>query len=417
MGFVEELAWRGLVHQQTDAALGAEMQKGPMTLYIGFDPSAPTLHVGSLLQILVLIRAERAGHKVIAVVGGATGMIGDPSGKTEERKLLDVDTLRENVDGIRNTLGRFLDFDRALLRNNYDWLSKLQYLEFLRDVGKLFSVNMMLGKESVRARLEDREHGISYTEFSYMLIQAYDFLWLYEKEGCRLQCGASDQWGNITAGIDLIRRRHSQAEVYGLTTPLVTDSAGQKFGKTEKGAVWLDAGRTSPYDFFQFFLRTEDRDVGRFLRYFTFFDEKQIVALEETVHSAPEKREAQRVLAREVTTLVHGKEETHKAEEAARALFAGDLGALDAAAIEQMFRDAPSSESKLGALVDLLVETKLCPSKSAARRDIEAGSIYVNDKRAGTVDIDTTLGPKDLLAGKFLVLRRGKKSYHLVRHI
>ena len=316
MSFVSELTWRGLVHQQTDERIDALMQKEKFPLYIGFDPSAPSLHVGSLLQIVNLMRAQRAGHRPIALVGGATGMVGDPSGKSEERKLLDAETLAANVAGLKHTLARFLDFGDggALLVNNHDWFAGIDCLDFLREVGKSFSVNAMVAKESVRARLEDREQGISYTEFSYMLIQAYDFLWLYQKHGCRVQCGASDQWGNITAGIDLVRRK-SGAEVFGVTTPLVTNAAGQKFGKSEKGAVWLDAARTSPYELYQFFLRTEDHVVGRYLRYYTFLDEAAITAIDETVKSAPEKREAQRVLAREVTTLVHGAEEAANAEE------------------------------------------------------------------------------------------------------
>jgi tyrosyl-tRNA synthetase len=367
---------------------------------------------------MTLARAQRAGHKPIAVVGGATGMIGDPSGKSEERKLLSVEELEKNVAGVRRVIERFLG-EGAVVVNNYDWFSKLSALDYLRDVGKQFSVNMMLAKESVRARLEDREHGISYTEFSYMLIQAYDFLELYKSHGCKLQIGGSDQWGNITAGIDLIRRKVS-AESFGLTMPLITTSSGTKFGKTEKGAVWLTTERTSPYDLYQFFLRADDRDVGRYLRFFTFLDEKTILALEETVAREPEKREAQRVLAREVTTLIHGAAETAKAEEAAKALFAGELTSLDAGQIEQLLREAPSSEEPVGGLdgaglplMELLARTKLCASKGAARRDIEGGGIYVNDQRVA--DVARAIGRNDLLAGKFVVLRKGRKSYHLVR--
>lgn len=420
MSFIEELAWRGLLQQQSDEKLGEILRREPMTLYCGFDPTADSLHVGSLLQVLGLMRAQRAGHRPIAVVGGATGMVGDPSGKTEERKLLDLDQLERNVAGIRAVLGRFLDFGKggALLENNYDWFKDVGYLEFLRKVGKLVSVNMMLGKESVRARLEGREHGISYTEFSYMLMQAYDFVVLYAKHGCRLQLGGSDQWGNITLGIDLIRRMH-QAEAYGLTQPLVTTSAGTKFGKTEKGAVWLTTDRTSPYELYQFFIQTEDRDVGRFLRFYTFLDERRIVELEETVKTAPEKREAQRVLAREVTTLVHGAQEAAKAEEAAQALFQKGLDALDGEGIERLFKDAPSSQQSMSildagaAIVDVLVQAAVCPSRGAARRDIEGGGIYVNDQRVE--DVGRTLTRADLLAGRYVVLRKGKRSYHLVR--
>ena len=304
------------------------------------------------------MRAQRAGHKPIALVGGATGMIGDPSFKSEERKLLSREELERNVGALRKQLGRFLDFSPAggaELVDNYEWFEGYRYLEFLRDIGKLFSVNMMMSKESVRARLEDREQGISYTEFSYMLIQAYDFLVLSDRFGCRLQAGGSDQWGNITAGIDLVRRLRGK-EVYGLTMPLVVNSSGQKFGKSEKGNVWLDAQKTPPYDFYQFFFRVDDRDVGRFLRYFTFLDEPAIVALEEQVAVAPEKREAQRALAREVTRLVHGDE-----------------------AVAQAETELPSTAMALPRpLVDVLVECGLCKSKSDARRQIEQGGVYVD---------------------------------------
>lgn len=415
MSFIRELSWRGLLQQSTDPALEDVLQAGPMTLYVGFDPTADSLHVGSLVPILTLRRAQLAGHRPIALVGGATGMIGDPSGKTEERKLLSLEDLERNVAGIRGQLERFLDFKDggAQLVNNHDWFRGLGCLEFLRDVGKHFSVNMMLQKDSVRARLETRDHGISYTEFSYMLVQAYDFLWLHDQYGCKLQAGGSDQWGNITAGIDLIRRLR-QASAYGITMPLVTTASGQKFGKTERGTVWLDAGRTSPYEFYQFFIQTDDRDVGRFLRFYTFLDERTILDLEESVRVAPEKREGHRVLAREVTTLVHGEEEARKAEEATQALFGrrGEAGSAVPAS-------APTSTEPPGAfagegmlLVDLLVKTQLCPSKSAARREIAGGGIYLNEERVG--DAERRVGLADVKEGK-LLLRRGKKNYHVVQ--
>jgi tyrosyl-tRNA synthetase len=419
--FVDELAWRGLVHQSTDEQLGALMQKERFTVYCGFDPTAPSLHLGNFIQILGLMRAQRAGHKAIAVVGGATGMVGDPSGKSAERKLLDRGVIEENIEGQRRDLSKFIDFSPAagLLLDNYVWMKDFGYLDFLARVGKMVSVNMMLGKESVRARLEDRDQGISYTEFSYMLLQAYDFLWLYENHGCKLQFGGSDQWGNITLGIDLIRRVHGK-EAYGLTQPLITDSAGRKFGKSEKGALWLDPAKTSPYEIFQFFVQTGDDDVRRYLRYFTFLDEKTVKEVERTVETAPEKREAQRVLAREAVTILHGAEEASKAERAASALFTEGLDKLDAAAIEQVFKDAPSSAEAIGGLdgagtplVELLVRTQVCGSKGAARRDIEGGGIYVNDKRVD--EVARALTRADLLAGRFVVLRKGKKNYHLVR--
>jgi tyrosyl-tRNA synthetase len=399
MSFVEELTWRGLVHQSTDPELAAKLRAEPFTLYAGFDPSADSMHVGHLLPVLALARAQRAGHKPIAVVGGATGMIGDPSGKTEERKLLSREDLDRNVAGLRKQISRFLDFDAgARLVDNYEWFAEYRFLDFLRDIGKHFTVNMMLGKESVRARLEEREHGISYTEFSYMLVQSYDFLVLHDRFACRLQLGGSDQWGNITAGIDLIRRLRAK-ECYGLTLPLITTSSGQKIGKTEKGAVWLDPDKTPPYDLFQYFMRVEDRDAGRFLRFYTFLDQKTIEALEEQVHVAPEKREAQRVLAREMTTLIHGAEEARKAEEAARGLFG--QGPLDTSTLPT------TTFPGAIALVDALVGTGLCKSKSEARRAIEQGGIYVDDQRIG--DLGHTLAP-----GAYVV-QRGKRDKHYVK--
>jgi tyrosyl-tRNA synthetase len=399
MSFVEELTWRGLVHQSTDPELGAKMLAEPFTLYAGFDPSSDSLQIGHLVPLLVLARAQRFGHKPIAVVGGATGMIGDPSFKAEERKLLSREDIERNVAGLRKQLERFLDFDAgARLVDNYDWFSEYRYLDFLRDIGKLFSVNMMLGKESVRARLEDRDQGISYTEFSYILVQSYDYLVLHDRFGCRLQVGGSDQWGNITGGIDLIRRLRGH-ESYGMTVPLIVDSQGRKFGKTEKGAIFLDPAKTSPYDFFQFFFRVEDRDATRFLRYFTFLDAATIAGLEEQVKVAPEKREAQRVLAREVTALVHGAEEARKAEEAARALFENksvDPTQLPTTAV-------PSGTT----LVDALVASGLCKSKSDARRGIEQGGIYVDEQRINDVG--------HVLADGGHVVQRGKRDKHFVQ--
>ncbi len=380
MSFVEELSWRGLVQQSTDPELAAKMRAERFTLYIGFDPTADSLHVGSLLPLLTLIRAQRAGHKPIALVGGATGMVGDPSGKAEERKLISLEELRHNVGALGAQIARLVP--DAQMVDNYDWFHGYGYLDFLRDIGKHFSVNMMLGKESVRARLEDREHGISYTEFSYMLIQAYDFLSLFDRHGCRLQIGGSDQWGNITAGIDLVRRLRGK-EVYGLTMPLVTNAAGQKFGKSEKGNVWLDAARTPPYDFYQFFVRVDDRDVGRFLRYFTFLDEPTIVGLEAEVRTAPEKRQAQRTLAREVTRLVHGE-----------------------AAVAQAESELPSTAMALPRpLVDVLVDCGLCKSKSDARRQIEQGGVYVDGERIDDVAY---------VLARPATLQRGKRDKHAI---
>ena len=384
MSFVEELTWRGLVQQSTDPELGAKMRAEPFTLYVGFDPSSDSLGIGNLVPILTLMRAQRAGHKPIALVGGATGMVGDPSGKSEERKLLTREDLQRNIDGVRRQLGRFLDFGggAAELVDNYEWFQGYGYLDFLRDIGKHFSVNMMMSKESVRARLEDREQGISYTEFSYMLIQAYDFLVLHDRFDCKLQMGGSDQWGNITAGVDLVRRLRGK-EVYGMTIPLVVDAQGRKFGKTEKGNVWLDPAKTPPYDFYQFFFRVDDRDVGRFLRYFTFLDQGTIAALEEQVRSAPERREAQRALAREVTRLVHGEEAVRLAE-----------------------TELPTTAMALPKpLVDVLVECGLCKSKSDARRQIEQGGVSVDGERIGDVNHVLSRGA---------TVQRGKRDKHVI---
>ena len=419
--FFDDLNWRGLIQQTSDAKVAELISTGQATVYCGFDPTAESLHVGSLLQIINLMRMQRAGNRPIAVIGGATGMIGDPSGKTQERNLLDNETLDKNLKGIRRQLERFLDFSGsqgARLVNNADFFNGLSYIDFLRDIGKHFSVNMMLAKESVRARLEDRDHGISYTEFSYMLLQSYDFLKLHDQFGCNLQIGGSDQWGNIVSGIDLIRRlRHKEA--YGLTFPLVMKSDGTKFGKSEKGNVWLDENRTSPYEFYQFFIQTDDRDVVRLLKYYTFLSHAEINELERLVQSAPEKREAQRVLARELTTLVHGATETTKAKNAAQALFGTEIKNLDAKTLESVFKDAPRSqlakaqlESPGVNIVDLLVTSGLCASKGAARKDLAAGGIYLNNDRLSDVGYNLTQG--DLIAGRFAVLRKGKKTYHLV---
>jgi tyrosyl-tRNA synthetase len=406
MSFVDELAWRGLVKQVSHEHLAALMREQKLTLYSGFDPTAPSLHVGNLMPILALRRAQLHGHRPVVLVGGATGMIGDPSGKAEERKLLGAEELERNQEGIRRQLARFIDLDQGLMVNNADWFRGLGYLDFLRDVGKHFTVNAMLAKESVRARLEDRDTGISYTEFSYMLIQAYDFLWLHDHHRCTLQIGGSEQWGNITAGIELIRRLRGR-EAYALTLPLLLDAQGKKFGKSEKGAVYLDPERTSPYDFYQFFLRADDREVPTLLRFLTFLDEPAIRELEVELASAPERREAQRVLARELTTLVHGAAETRRAEEAAAALF----GPKREGAVPP---GAPTFAVEQGALasglplVEALARSGLCKSRNEARREIQGGGVYVNDARVEAVE--HALGPADVRDG-VVVLRRGKKNF------
>ena len=423
--FVEDLRFRGLIHQMTDPGLGARLNGDPLTAYAGFDPTADSLHVGHLLQMCTLRRLQTAGHRPIAVAGGGTGFVGDPGGKSEERSLLTEEQLEANLAGIRSQLSRFVEFGAdggssgARLVNNADWLKPMDLFTFLRDVGKHFTVNQMVAKDSVKSRLSRPDQGISYTEFSYMLLQAYDFLRLFDDYGCTLQIGGSDQWGNITMGIELIRKvRHQEA--FGLTTPLVLKSDGTKFGKTESGAVWLDAGRTSPYQLYQFFLRSEDAMVGTYLRYFTFLDHDEILSLDAATTERPEQRAAHRVLARQVCTLVHGAGETERAEQAAAALFGGDLSGLDERTLLDVFADAPSSDVPAGRLdapgellVDLLAVTGLVKSKSQARTAVVQGGAYVNNGREE--DVERRLTGADLLAGRYVVLRRGKKDHHLVR--
>ncbi len=435
MNVYDEFEWRGLVYGASEDAREA-LGREKLTGYIGFDPSAASLHVGSLLPAMGLARLQRCGHSPIAIVGGGTGLIGDPSGKTVERQLLTREAIEENLAGIRRQLERFLDFEAkgnaARIVNNADWLTTIGLTDFLRDVGKHFTVNAMLAKESVRRRLESAE-GISFTEFSYMLLQAYDFLEVYNRYGCRLQMGGSDQWGNIVAGIDLIRRlRSDRAEsgaaraeksrplAYGLVFPLVTTASGVKFGKTEAGAVWLDSALTSPFRFYQFWINTDDRDVVQYLKFFTWLDREEIAALETALATVPERREAQRRLAREVTRMVHGETDLERAERAARALFGEEVAGLGEREIEELFADVPSSEVDAGRLdggglplVDLLVSTGLVPSKSEARRAIQGGGVYVNNQRCP--DERKAVSRADAIAGAYVVLRKGRKDYHLLR--
>ncbi len=411
-----------MVHQGTDADLAAKLEAGRFPAYLGIDVTADSLHVGHLVGVVALQHLQRAGHRPLAVLGGATTLIGDPSGRQTERPLLTADEIEANAAGIRRQLGSFLDFGTgaasARLLNNAEWLSPLRLTDFLRDVGKHFTVNAMIAKESVRARLEGREQGISYTEFSYMLLQAYDFLHLFDREGCRLQVGGSDQWGNITAGIDLLRRARG-AEAFGFTWPLVVKADGTKFGKSQSGNVWLDPARTSPYQFFQFWMNADDDDVGRYLRLYTFLDRDRVSELEAAIAERPGEREAQRTLAREVTALVHGEAAADAADRASAALFGGDLRELSESQLQDVFADVPSSrlarsrlEGEGIGLVDLLVESGLVASKSAARQAIAQGGVSVNGTREA--DLDRRLGTSDLLAGRFIVLRRGKRNYHLV---
>jgi tyrosyl-tRNA synthetase len=418
MDLYSELEWREMLSEATPGLRDA-LAAGPVTAYIGFDPTASSLHVGSLLTILGLARLQRCGHVPIAVVGGGTGMIGDPSGKSQERVLLSRAQIEENVAGIRAQLERFLDFDAganaARIVNNADWLGTIDLLSFLRDAGKHFTVNYMLQKESVNRRLETEE-GISYTEFSYLVLQAYDFLQLFERHGCTLQMGGSDQWGNITAGIDLIRKVRA-GKAHGLVWPLMQTSSGVKFGKTEAGTVWLDAARTSPFRFYQFWLNTEDRDVARYLKCFTFLERDEIEALARATAEHPERRDGQRALARAVTTLVHGADHVQRAEQAAQVLFSDDLAGASVADVLMVFEDAPSTELEFPAdglpIADVLTVVKLAPSKSEAMRLLKSGGVYVNNVRVG--DERMRLGRADAIGGAVFVLRKGRKEQHIVR--
>jgi tyrosyl-tRNA synthetase len=421
-----ELAWRDLIHQTTDdAALPGWLAEKPRTLYVGFDPTADSLHVGHLVALMALRRFQKAGHRPIAVVGGATGMIGDPSGRSDERNLLSLDDLRTNIAGIEKQLRRFLDFDcggnSALLLNNYDWVRPFGFLDFLRDIGKHFPVNVMLTKDSVRSRLERSDAGLSYTEFSYMLLQAYDFVYLNERYGCELQLGGSDQWGNITAGIDLARRMRA-VQLYGITCPLLTRSDGGKMGKTESGALWLSAERTSPYQFYQYWINLDDADVGKCLRLFTDLEQQEIVEVEARQRSDPGRRVAQRRLAAELTRLVHGEEGFAAAQRATDIFFGAEIAALSDAQLAGIFADVPNkqlSRQRLDApglpLVDAMVEAGLAKSKSEARRIIAQGGAYVNNRRVG--DVEARLGPGDLASESAMVLRAGKKSYALLKFV
>jgi tyrosyl-tRNA synthetase len=410
----EDLEWRGVVHQSTDPELGTLLATSQFVVYTGFDATASSLHAGHLIPIMGLRRLQSGGHRPIALVGGGTTLIGDPSGRDTERPLLSVEQIDANVEAIGTQLSRFLDFERgpaqAQLLDNAAWLRDLPLTEFLRDVGKHFSVNVMTAKESVRARLE---HGLSYTEFSYMLLQAYDFLRLFEEHGCRLQLGGSDQWGNITAGIELIRRS-AQGQAYGLTWPLLTRADGSKFGKSEGANVWLDPALTSPYRFFQYWLNTPDADLDRYLRLFTDLGRDEIEAV------VADPRAAQRRLALEITSWVHGPHEAERAREASAVLFdGGEPGSLDESLLLDVFEEVPSSlltRSDLDQpleLVDLLTRSELVRSKSEARNAIEGGGVYINGLRE--TDPNRRISHGDLLHGKYLVLRRGKKQYHLVR--
>jgi tyrosyl-tRNA synthetase len=419
-----ELEWRGLI---ADIASGEELDahladpSRARTIYVGFDPTADSLHIGSLLPLLALRRVQLAGHRPVVLVGGGTGLIGDPSGKTGERALNEEDVVAGWAVRLKEQVRPLLDFDQgpnaALLVDNHEWLSKLEVIPFLRDIGKHFPVGAMIARESVKARLGRADGGISYTEFSYQILQAYDFMALAERHECTVQFGGSDQWGNITAGIELIRRVRGQA-VYGLTLPLVTKDDGTKFGKTETGTVWLDPAKTSAYEMYQFWLNTPDADVVRFLKYFTFLPREAIERLAQRTVEVPEAREGQRALAREVTALIHGPERTREAEEISEALFQDDLGRLSARQLGEAFRGVPTtsvSRARGGplSLVDLLVQTGLTESKRAARELITSGAVRVNGRRVD--DREADLSTERALDGGYLLLRKGKKTYHVVK--
>ncbi|WP_434588357.1 tyrosine--tRNA ligase [Streptomyces sp. A5-4] len=409
---VDELQWRGLIALSTDEdALRKAFADGPVTFYCGFDPTAPSLHLGNLVQILTMRRIQLAGNRPLGLVGGATGLIGDPK-PNSERTLNDPETVAAWVQRLRGQIERFLDFEgphAATMVNNLDWTSGLSAISFLRDIGKYFRVNKMIAKEAVSRRLNS-DAGISYTEFSYQILQGMDFMELNRRYGCTLQTGGSDQWGNLTAGTDLIHRVEPEAQVHALATPLITKADGTKFGKTESGTVWLDAERTTPYAFFQFWLNADDRDISKFLRIFSFKSREEIEELEKLTEERPQARAAQRALAQELTTMVHGAEQCEAVTAASKALFGqGELSELDEPTLRAALSELPHAEvAALGSVVDLLTEVGLSASKSAARRTIKEGGAYVNNVKVA--DEETPVGPEQLLHGRWLVLRRGKKN-------
>ncbi|EGQ3100600.1 tyrosine--tRNA ligase [Staphylococcus pseudintermedius] len=414
---LEELSWRGLVYQQTDEeGIETLLNKEEVKIYCGADPTADSLHIGHLLPYLTLRRFQEAGHRPIVLVGGGTGMIGDPSGKSEERVLQTEAQVDKNVRGIQQQMEQLFDFNvenGPILVNNYDWLSQISLIEFLRDYGKHVGVNYMLGKDSIQSRLEN---GISYTEFTYTILQAIDFGHLNRVHDCKLQIGGSDQWGNITSGIELMRRMYGVTDVYGFTIPLVTKADGKKFGKSESGTIWLDPEKTSPYEFYQFWINTSDDDVIKFLKYFTFLSKTDIEALEKSVVEEPHLRKAQTTLAEEVTRFIHGNDALAEAQRISQALFKGDLKSLSAEEIKAGFKDVPqvTLSNETTDIVDALVETKISSSKRQAREDITNGAIYINGERQQ--DLAYTLSSDDRYDDTFTIIRRGKKKYFMVNY-
>ncbi|MDF2857490.1 MAG: tyrS [Neobacillus sp.] len=419
MELLQDLAWRGIIYQQTDEeGMKDLLNKQSISLYCGVDPTADSMHIGHLLPFLTLRRFQEHGHQPIVLVGGATGLIGDPSGKSEERKLLTLETVQDNVAGIKKQLENIFSFsgdNGAVMVNNYDWAGSMDIVSFLRDIGKHIGVNYMLAKDTIASRLES---GISFTEFTYTILQAMDFNHLYQHHNCKLQIGGSDQWGNITSGLELIRKMQPEgSKAFGLTIPLVTKADGTKFGKSESGAVWLDPEKTTPYEFYQFWINTADADVVKYLKYFTFLSHEEIEKLEKAVEGEPHLRQAQKVLAEEMTRLIHGEDSLQQAIKISHALFSGDVRSLSAAEIKQGFKDVPSfdagneSESNL---VDLLVTAKISSSKRQAREDITNGAILVNGERV--TDTSYTLQDSDRIDGQFTIIRRGKKKYTLIKY-
>lgn len=414
---IEDLKWRGLIYQQTDEQ-GIEdlLNKEQVTLYCGADPTADSLHIGHLLPFLTLRRFQEHGHRPIVLIGGGTGMIGDPSGKSEERVLQTEEQVDKNIEGISKQMHNIFEFGTdhgAVLVNNRDWLGQISLISFLRDYGKHVGVNYMLGKDSIQSRLE---HGISYTEFTYTILQAIDFGHLNRELNCKIQVGGSDQWGNITSGIELMRRMYGQTDAYGLTIPLVTKSDGKKFGKSESGAVWLDAEKTSPYEFYQFWINQSDEDVIKFLKYFTFLGKEEIDRLEQSKNEASHLREAQKTLAEEVTKFIHGEEALNDAIRISQALFSGDLKSLSAKELKDGFKDVPQVTLSNGTtnIIDVLIETGVSPSKRQAREDVNNGAIYINGERQQDVNYELT--SDDKIDSEFTIIRRGKKKCFMVNY-
>lgn len=416
---IEDLNWRGLLYQQTDdEGMAALLEKEKISLYCGVDPTADSMHIGHIVPLLTLRRFQMHGHRPILLVGGATGMIGDPSGRNEERQLQSTEQIDRNVESIKKQMEKIFDFQTengAKMVNNRDWIGGMSVIEFLRDYGKLISVNYMLAKDSVASRLEG---GISFTEFSYTLIQAIDFNHLYNEYNCRVQIGGSDQWGNITSGLEVIRKTHEEeAKAYGITIPLVTKADGTKFGKTAGGAVWLDAKKTSPYEFYQFWINTADADVVKYLKIFTFLEREAIEGLAESVETEAHLRKAQTVLAEEMTRLIHGDEALADAQRITKALFSGDLKSLSAEEMKAAFKDVPSVEMKKEAksIVDLIVDGGVSPSKRQAREDVSNGAISINGEKVR--DPEYVVDEKDRLDDAFAIVRRGKKKYHMIHFV